>query len=78
MRGTRFKPIFENLFIIEIQVKFLSLGLNTIQKASLFVELLYSFPFGGGMAALGEQEKGCLQLPLQKMLLSLNSSLHEF
>lgn len=69
-----FKQIFEHLFIIEIQFKFLPLGLNIIQKAGLFVEL-YSFPFGRRMTALG---KGCLQLPLQKMLLSLKSTLHEF
>ena len=48
-----FKQIFENLFIIEIQFKFLSLGLNIIQKAGLFVEL-YSFPFGRRMTALGK------------------------
>lgn len=52
MSTNSFKQIFENVFIIEIQLRFLSLGLNSIQKASLFVELLYSFPFGGKVTAL--------------------------
>lgn len=63
MNRSLFKQVFENLFIIEIQARCLSLELNAtlVKKLRLFVELLYSFPSGTGR---GRLYGGGRQLPL--------------